>query len=429
MSNIGINTGNVYNVISSPLSAKQLLNSNNLHPNQLIISNEPNLDGTDTGVSTLIATDRNGKPCDVSNNTQLTNICNNIGNVISYQTFTGNNPVLKYTNNDIIENDIVKSFNKYTITPGYITNLTYTSCFNVDVSLQNDIFNSQQIHTDIVFNNSSYSYFIEKMYFLPSPSIVNNIDMGEYVSYINIDTNIPNTFKQVKLINKITGGTVKLYIGIMSRTLSYVNRNIRLFNDYLGFDDYAYTYYMLGSNASMFNYNNNPRNYSRDMTNYIYSFTYTIYNPDTFVITPETTLENIILTQNSKLSSFDDPGSLFIKLFQSYTMDAMSVNLSYYDEYGLTQYYNITSSKLKNSRVNMGLWLIMPKFMDNNYYSSLTINGYLYSSSDTHEFTHNGQQYIYKEYFSPYDPAVDTTVHDISISDIAYIPEFTFTKR
>lgn len=216
MSKIGLNIGNVYDVISTPLTLKEIENSK-LEPNKMIVSCET----TDTGVDSSNAilagiTDNNGN----LNKIQIDDpIIDSIGKVFAYSIVTRKFPEYKFDDTtDIIYRNITT--NGKTITSKTPTiSFSYTYCFTPKNVFDNFITvlttasqqkDSPTINTTLTLNTD-----------------IDTIKYGTFNGRIEI---FPNIYKDV-IINITNTSSISMYLWTIPYFIDKANNTDTLFNN------------------------------------------------------------------------------------------------------------------------------------------------------------------------------------------------------
>lgn len=194
MSKIGLNIGNVYNVISTSLTTNELEHSV-LEPNKMIVSCETNDSGTDMSEATIAGiTDNDGKFNKMSINDPTVN---SIGKVIAYNMLNNKWPEYKF--NDI-SNPIYRNINiqnNVIVSKPPVIKFSYSNCFSPICRFEDFI----------TLNTYTYEENNVVTTYLTLNTDINTIKYGKFNERIEI---FPNIYKDIKLV--VNDITVSVYL-------------------------------------------------------------------------------------------------------------------------------------------------------------------------------------------------------------------------
>lgn len=406
-----------YNIISTPLSVSQLQNIQ-LKPNKLIISSPINEDGEDdTNNVNLIITDNDGNPLNITNNTTLYNMCYAIGEILKFQSdnskyfsFTVDKSELRnkyiYKNNSLSEST-VDNFS-----------MSYSNCIDINMYVDNPILNEK-----INFNHSDLEdNTVTIKNITVNPQIDNSVDTGLYISYVKLDTDIPNINKSIKVSNVVIKDNFYIYYGLVSNNVSHALRNSTINNGYSKFinDDYLSNGINLTNEQSTFLKEISTCHANKYVSAHVSNFSkesciYDAYTsnvltnvePNTYIsLNNGMTISNIVKNQLNYLNINDS-------LITYYSLKGVST--AYLNEY--TYYNNVDIDKVYeyykkynvyNIPSAMNLWIIVPSILT-YYYNYNNFKLYLtntnnqdsiieYAVHDSHKFIHDNKDYYYIEF-------------------------------
>lgn len=195
MSKIGLNIGNVYDVISTPLPLKEIENSK-LEPNKMIVSCETNDTGVDSSNAIIAGiTDNNGS----LNKIQIDDpIIDSIGKVFAYSIVKKRWPSYKFDDtSDIIYRNITTD-GTYITSDTPTISFSYTYCFTPKNVFDNFINVSTTALPDKDTINTTLTLNTD----------INTIKYGTFNGRIEI---FPNIYKDV-IINITNTSSISMYL-------------------------------------------------------------------------------------------------------------------------------------------------------------------------------------------------------------------------
>lgn len=393
MSKLGLNIGNKYDIISSPLSVSELQQAEPLNPNTVILSSVPDNEGNDNVVN-MLATDNNGFTVNLFKNTELQKACDEIGNVIMYKikhpstdlVFNINN-TSSYVNHTVkvnANNKIIEYESAYVVT-------NHSGCFIPRYKLDNNILHITNIEE---YNNSTYT---NKVILDPTAEIIEKNGVGIYTTNFSMYSNIPNVIDNIAVTTNVKGSTFTMYCGVLSGLIDeftnmYASDNSQpIGKDYLSSSSNAFqfvnSYYttFINNKAGILNtayYYNTSLSYFA-LTSMVYKYDIADYQVN-LNTEQAITIEGKQLASKYRLKLHNHPYIIdSLELNNSYLLQLYNTLSDYLNSFNnitgtaankLTNMYTEYANKAQYSAYSIsdlsmryGAWCIIPKEIANNY--------------------------------------------------------------